>query len=108
MLFVVLISSVVAVVVGGNHNVALVLRAIVVGRDHVVALASRCDACGGSKVLHVVAGSEVVVVVDDAVEHSGNCSCCRSRGNQDLFCLLVRVAKWGMAVGLRAFRRRMR
>ena len=74
MLFVVLMSLVVA---------------IVVGLDHVVALALRYDARVGSEVLHFVVGNEVLVVVGDEVEHlgsCGSCGCCRSSSSssQDL------------------------
>ena len=58
--------------------------------------------CVGSEVLHFVVGSEFLVVVGGEVEHLGSCGCCRS--SQELLCLLVRVAKWGIAGGLRAFR----
>ncbi len=74
----------------------------VLGKDHGIASALRCDAHVGSKVLHLVVGSEELVVMGDEVWYLEKNVCCRS--TQDLSCLLVRVAKWGIAVVLRVVR----
>jgi hypothetical protein len=65
-----------------------------------VALALRYDVCVGSEVLW----SEVLrfVVVGVEVWHWVIFCCCQS--SQDLLCLLMCVAKWGIVAGLCVFR----